>query len=106
MNTRSRRHHDATISISPATLSVARVKVPGTDIEAITVVGEMAMPADLTGPPSRRMIAIGTTVEQAGVEVVPSADVRYLVVDAQPNQSTRGRGRGNRRQRSSRREPQ
>ena len=80
------RSQEGTISVGPATLAVSRLRIPGTDYEATTVVGEMALPSDSAGMRPRRLIAVGTAIERAGVEIAPFAQIRYMEVDAQPNQ--------------------
>lgn len=66
----------AILSVGSAKLSVSRLDVPGTDIQASTVAGEMEMPS------GKRLIAIGTALERDGAELEASAAVRYLVIDA------------------------
>lgn len=63
------RNPNTTISVGDATFSVAKLKVPGIEIEATTLVGEMLLPSDVPGTAERRLVAIGTAVEWAGVEV-------------------------------------
>ena len=98
------RNPNTTISVGDATFSVAKLKVPGTEIEATTLVGEMLLPSDVPGTAERRLVAIGTAVEWAGVEVASPADVRYLVLDRPSARTTRRGGRQGRRQASRRRE--
>ena len=99
---RNSRNETTTISIGNATISLARVAVPGTDIEATTLVGQMLLPSDAQGGTSRRVVAIGTPVERAGVEVGPVPEIRYLIVDPTAT-TTRRRARGRRRHASQRR---
>lgn len=104
MSVRS-RSQEGTISIGPATLAVSRLRIPGTDYEATTVIGEMAIPPHSLGQRPRRLIAVGTAIERDGVEIAPFAEVGYLEVDAQPNRaapvagSRRGRRSGRRNHR-------
>lgn len=102
MSVRS-RSQNGTISIGPATLAVSRLRIPETDYEATTVVGEMEIPSDSPGQRPRRLIAVGTAIEREGVEIAPFAEVRYLEVDAQPNQGRPLRTESHRRRRSARR---
>ena len=68
-----------TLSIGNAKLTMARLPVPGTDLTAATIVGEMELPC-APGKPSRRLVAIGTALEHDGSEIESSARVRYVVV--------------------------
>jgi hypothetical protein len=50
---------DQAFSINGVNFSVARLVLPGTDLEATTVVGEMTLPADADGASPDRLIGIG-----------------------------------------------
>ena len=57
---------DQAFSINGVNFSVARLVLPGTDLEATTVVGEMTLPADADGASPDRPIGIGAVIQLVG----------------------------------------
>jgi hypothetical protein len=69
----------STFSIGEVEFSVARLVLPGTDTEATIVVGEMALAVDRPDRPARRVIAVGTAVQDVDDEPGARTDIRIRV---------------------------
>src|SRR5690349_7215362 len=57
---------DQAFSINGVNFSVARLVLPRTDLEAMTVVGEMTLPADADGVSPDCLIGIGAVIQPVG----------------------------------------
>lgn len=85
---------DQAFSINGVNFSVARLVLPGTDLEATTVVGEMTLPADADGASPDRLIGIGAVIQPVGDNPEAQAAVHIEFV---PGIGMKARKRGARR---------
>ena len=70
---------NARFSIGGVEFSVAQLAIPGTDIEASVVVGEMALPPSGADHRSRNLVGIGTAVGRVGAGHDVPLDVRFRI---------------------------
>ena len=79
----------STFSIGGVEFSVSRLVLPGTDTQATIVVGEMALAADTTGRQARRVVAVGTAVQDVDEEPGARTDIRIRI---EPDMAPRAAG--------------
>ncbi len=84
---------DQAFSINGVNFSVARLVLPGTDLEATTVVGEMTLPADGDDASPDRLIGIGAVIQLVGDDPEAPAAVHIEFVPGigrEPRKRARG----------------